>query len=132
MENITNASELKQAIELLRAEQVVKEQLLKEEFYLISGNFKPLNILKGSISDLASSPYLIENVLGATLGLTTGYLTKKIFVGTSGNIIRKLIGSVLQFGVINLVAQHPDAVESIGKSIFRKIFRKKELDSEKL
>jgi len=130
MQNITNASELKKAIELLQAEQVVKGQLLKEQFYLISGNFKPLNLLKGSISDLASSPYLIENILGTTLGLTTGYLSKKIFIGASGNIFRKMIGTVLQFGVTNLVAEHPDAVKSIGSFIFKKVFRKKETNQK--
>jgi hypothetical protein len=132
MHNITNTAGLKKAIELLKAEQVDKGQLLKEQFYLISGNFKPINLLKGSISDLASSPYLIENILGTTLGLTTGYLSKKIFVGASGSIIRKLIGTVLQFGVTNLVAQHPDAVTSIGQTIFKNIFRKKEMNSKKI
>lgn len=131
MQNITNAIELKEAIELLKAEQVAKGQILKEQFYLISGNFKALNLLKGSISDLASSPYLIENIIGTGLGLTTGYLSKKIFVGASGNILRKLIGTVLQFGVTNLVARHPDSVTSIGKSIFKKIFHKKESDPGK-
>jgi hypothetical protein len=132
MYNITNATDLKKAIELLQAEQVVKGQLLKEQFYLISRNLRPLNLIKSSISDLASSPYLIENILGTTLGLTTGYLSKKIFIGASGSIIRKLIGTVLQFGVTNLVAQHPDAVTSIGKSILKNIFRKKEMNSKKL
>jgi len=130
MQNITNASELKKAIELLQAEQVVKGQLLKEQFYLISGNFKPLNILKGSISDLASSPYLFENILGTTLGLTTGFLSRKIFIWASRGILRKLFGTVLQVGVTNLVAQHPGAVNTIGSFIFKKVFRKKETDQE--
>jgi len=132
MHNITNAADLKRAIQLLEAEQAVKGQLLKEQFHFTYRNFRPLNLLKGSINDLASSPYLIENILGTTLGLTTGYLSKKIFVGASGNIIRKLIGTVLQFGVTNLVAQHPDAVKSIGQFIFNNIFRKKEMNSKKL
>ena len=132
MQNITNAAELERAINLLKAEQSVKGQMLKEQFHLAYGNFRPLNLLKGSINDLASSPYLIENILGTTLGLTTGYLSKKIFVGASGNIIRKLIGTVLQFGITNLVAQHPDAVKSIGQFIFNNIIRKKEINSKKL
>jgi hypothetical protein len=130
MQNITNASELKKAIELLQAEQLVKGQILKEQFYLTTGNFKPLNLLKGSISDLASSPYLIENILGTTLGLTTGFLSRKIFIWGSGNIFRKLFGTALQVGVTNLVAKHPDAVRSIGSFIFKKVFRRKETNQK--
>jgi hypothetical protein len=63
------------------------------------------------------------------LGLATGYLSRKIVVGASGNIFRKLLGSILQFGVTNIVAQHPDVIKSIGQFIFQHIFRKKEINS---
>jgi hypothetical protein len=125
MQNITTVAELKNAIRILEDEQSVKEQLLKEQFYITYESLKPLNLLKATLKDLSSSPYMIENIVGSAVGLATGYVSKKIVVGSSANIIRKLIGSVLQFGITNLVAQHPDAIKSISQYIIQHIFTKK-------
>ena len=59
------------------------------------------------------------------MGIASGFLTNKIFVGASGNLIRKLLGSVLQFGVTNVVAQHPETIKSLGEVIIQFILRKK-------
>ncbi len=126
MQNINSVAGLKNAIQLLEVEQAINGQLLKEQFYLTYESLKPVNLLKGTLKDITSSPYLIENILGTAIGLATGYLSKKIVVGASGNIIRKLFGSVLQLGVTNAVAQHPDGIKSIGQFIFQHIFRKKD------
>ncbi|HZK60823.1 MAG TPA: hypothetical protein VFC41_02020, partial [Anaerovoracaceae bacterium] len=86
---------------------------------------------ENTLREISSSPYLIDNIIGTATGLATGYLSKKVFIGASGNIIRKLIGSVLQFGVTKAVAQHPDTVKSLGQLIFQHIFSKKEKNSVK-
>jgi len=126
MENITSTAELKKAIQLLEIEQAINGQLLKEQFNLTFESLKPINMLKSTLKDVASSPYLIDNILGNAIGLATGYFSKKIFIGASGNIIRKLFGSILQFGITNVVSQHPDGIISLGQFIFQHIFRKKE------
>ncbi|MCX6257429.1 MAG: hypothetical protein NTW49_05975 [Bacteroidia bacterium] len=130
MQNITNIATLKFAIQGLEAEQADKGQLLKEQFYLTCENLKPVNLLKSSLNEMASSPNLINNILGTVIGLATGYLSRKIVIGSSGNIFRKLIGSVLQFGVTSLVAKHPDDIISLGQNIIQHIFRKKEMNSK--
>lgn len=126
MQNITSSAGLKNAIQILEAEQVINGQLLKEQFQLTYENFKPVNLLLGGLKDIASSPNLINNLLGTSMGLASGYLSRKIFIGASGNLIRKLIGSVLQVGVTSVVARHPEAVKSIGQLIFDNLLRKKE------
>jgi hypothetical protein len=130
MQNITSTAGLKNAIQLLEVEQAIKGQLLKEQFSIAYDSFKPVNLLKGALKDITTSPFLIDNILGTTMGLATGSLSKKIFIGTSGNIFRKLIGSILQFGVTNFVAKHPDAIKSFGQVIFQYFLRKKEKNSE--
>jgi len=126
MQTITNTAGLKNAIQFLELEHEYKGQKLKEQFFIAFESFRPANLLKGTFNDLVTSPFLIENIIVNVLGMATGYLSKKIFIGASGNIIRKLFGSILQFGVTNAVDQHPDAVKSIVHSIFQHIFRKKE------
>jgi hypothetical protein len=120
MENITSVVALKNAIIVLEVEQEIKGRLLKEQFHTTYESFKPASLIKTTLKDITSSPYLIENILVTVLGLASGYISRKINVGTSGNIFKNIIGSVLQFGITNLVAQHPEAVTSLGQSIFQK------------
>lgn len=125
MQNITSAAELKNAIQLLEAEQGIKGQLLKEQLYITYESLKPVNLLRHTLKEISSSPYLVDNISGTAMGLLSGFLSKKIFVGTSGNLIRKLIGSILQFGVTNAVAHNSDVIKSVGQALLQHFFRKK-------
>lgn len=132
MENITSVAGLKNAILLLETDQAIQSQLLKEQLHLTYESFKPLNLIKSTLKDVASSPYLLDNILSTAVGLATGFLSKKIFIGSSGNLFRKLMGSFLQVGVTTSVAHHPDAIKSLGQLIFQYFSNKRKMNSEKL
>jgi len=125
MQNITSTSGLKNAIQLLEVEQADKGQLLKEQLFITFESLKPVNLLKNALKDISTSPYLVDNIVGTAMGLATGYLSKGIFIGASGNKIKRLIGTILQFGITNVVAQNSDTIKLFGKSLFRNIFHKK-------
>lgn len=131
MENINCTADIKNAIQLLEAEQAVKEKLLKEQFHLTFESLKPVSLLRSTIKDISSSPYLIENIIGAATGLATGFISRKIIVGASGNILRRLFGAILQFGVTNLVASHSDGIRSFTQSLFQHFFHKRNTKIEK-
>jgi hypothetical protein len=131
MQKITSVAGLKDAILLLELEQSAKGQLLKEHFYLIYESLKPVNLLRDALKDISTSPYLIDNILGTSMGIVSGFLSNRIFVGPSGNLLRKLLGSVLQFGVTTVVSQHPDTIKSFGQIIMQYFHRKKEINSKK-
>ncbi|MCX6328179.1 MAG: hypothetical protein NTZ85_01510 [Bacteroidia bacterium] len=131
MGNINCAADVKNAIQLLEAEQAVKEKLLKDQFHLTYESLKPVNLLKSTIKEISSSPYLIDNIIGTATGLATGYISRKIVVGASGNLFRKLFGVILQFGVTNLVASHSDGIRSFTQSLFQHIFHKRNANPEK-
>ena len=126
MQNITTIAELRVAIQFLEIEQMEKRIQLKEQFYITYESLKPINLIKSTLKELFTSPNLIDNIIGTSLGIASGYLSKKIVIGASHNIFRKLLGSLLEFGVSNLVAQHPDGVKSIGQHLFQLFFHKKE------
>jgi len=119
MQPITTSDELKNAIQILEFDQQVREQQLKEHVYLAIESLKPVNLIKSTIHDVVSSPYLIDNLLGAAMGLTSGYISKKIVLGKSVNVIRKLFGSLLQFGITNVVAQNSESIKTFGESIYQ-------------
>jgi len=84
MQKIASIAGLKNAIQLLEVEQADKGQLLKEQLFLTYESLKPVNLLRSTVNDIASSTYLIDNILGAAIGLVSGFLSKKIFIGASG------------------------------------------------
>jgi hypothetical protein len=131
MEKITCAAELKIAIQNLEFEQEVQGQLLKEHFFLTFDSLKPANLIKNTLQDITSSPYLLDNMLGSVMGMFTGFISKKIAVGASHNLFRKMAGSLLQFGVTNLVAQHSDILKTVGNFIIDRIRHRKEKKIEK-
>jgi len=126
MKNITSVAELKNAIQLLEEEQAVKGLQLKEQFFITYESFKPAKIISSTLKDIVLSPNLSDIILGAVLGPTSGYLIKRVITGTSGNAIRKLIGSVLQLGVTNVVSKNSESILSFGRNILQHFLRKKE------
>jgi hypothetical protein len=59
-----------------------------------------------SVSGLKST--LVSNAIG----LTTGYLSKKIVLGASHNPVKKILGNVLQFIITNVVAKKTNTFQS--------------------
>jgi len=131
MQKIKSIEELKNAIQSLEVEQADKGNLLKEQFYTTVGSFKPANLIANTLNDIEKSPYLIENILGATVGLVTGFYSNKLIFNARGNKLKKLIGVVLQFGVTNLVARNQGTIRSISQVIFKHLARKKRMNSIK-
>lgn len=130
MEKIVSYEGLKNAIQRVEAEQALTGQLLKNEFHLTIEKLKPVNLLKRGIEDMANSPFLIENIIGNSVGFVSGFLSKKIVIGTSANIFRKLIGSLVQISVTNSVKQHPETIKSIGQFLFQLLFTKKTMNAK--
>ena len=130
MQKISTTIELKYAIESLEADRIIKGEQLKDQIYLVYESAKPVNILKRTLKDLTSSQYLIDNIPGAILGMLSGYLSKKAITVGSAGILRKLLGSILQFGVTNAVAKNSGMIKLAGMSIFEHFLNKKVLKSK--
>jgi len=130
MKKLTAVEALRDSIQLLELEQTAKGLILKEHLYNTYETLKPINILKKTLSEISSSPYLVDNIMGTSMGIASGFLTNRIFVGASGNLIRKLLGSILQFGVTNAVAQHPESIKSVGQLLLQLFHRRKRVKSD--
>jgi hypothetical protein len=124
--------QLNDDIQQLKEEQAFNGKLLIKQFQLTYDSLKPVNLLKSTLSEVASSPYLIDNIIGASVGMASGYLSKKIVVAGSDNKFRRLVGSILQFGVTNLIAKNPEALKPLSKFIYQHVFlhKKKQIPTE--
>jgi hypothetical protein len=120
MENISTPAELKEAIQLLEAEKSVHLREMKENFFLAYDSLKPANLIKSTMKEIGSSPYLFNNVFNVSLGLVAGYLSKRaLMISRSNNKSKKLLGLILQLGVTNLVVYAPNAIKSFVQNIFQ-------------
>lgn len=124
MKKIISVSELKESILLLELKQAGDWILLKEQFHATYKSLKPINILKSTINEAISAPNLKSNVINAGIGITTGFVAKKIFMGGSHNPLRKLLGIALEMLVANKVAKNADGIKTIGSIILKKILTK--------
>ena len=121
MEKIAAGERLKNTIKVLEVDQAVGAEQLKQQFDRISESMKPVNLIKNTVKDMITSPKLGESMFGIATGLVTGYLSKRIVVGTSGNLFRKFIGTIVQVGVTKFIAKHPETIKSSILEILKKI-----------
>ncbi len=128
MQKINSAIRLRDAILQLESKQTEERKLLKKQFHLAYESIKPVNLIKGAFKEVAESRELKDNILNTSVGLAAGYVSKILFEGTSKSPIKKILGSVLMFGITNLVTKNPEPVKSLGKK-FLEIIRSKSADS---
>lgn len=126
MEKITTSAEIKLAIQNLEFEHEVQGKLLKQHFFDVFESFKPINLIKSTLQEVTSSPFLIDNVLSSTMGLLSGYISKKIAIGGSKSVIRKIVGSLLQFGVTNVVSQNSGILKTLGNFVIKHVVHRNE------
>jgi hypothetical protein len=129
MQSITTTSELKASIKILEDKQLLQGQLIKEQFNRITESLKPVNLLKFTLNEVISSPNILTKILSTTIGVAAGFISVRVFMGSSRNLIKKLVGSLLQVGITDLIYENPETLISIGKKIFQGIFNKKDVKS---
>lgn len=127
-DRITSVSALKSAIKVLEVEQKAKEIELKDQFYLTYESLRPVSIIRNTLKNLFSTSN--EDLSGTAVGAASGYLVKKILIGSSGSLLRKLIGTALQVGMTNFASHKSDAIKTFGLSMLKRLFRRKERRSE--
>ena len=129
MQKITSVDGLKHAIQLLEIEQEEKGRLLKDQLIITYNSLRPVNIIRKTLKDIFSPSGMVENMSGSAIGAASGYLLKRYLIGSSESKLRKLIASIIQFGITSGAAKFSDQVVIYGKAILQTLFRKNEAKS---
>jgi len=114
---------LTDSINRLQIQRAQELAMLRDQFHLTYESLKPINLIKHTFKEVSSSTEIKEGMLNNVIGLTTGYLTKAILIGSSANPIKRIFGTVLQFAVAAMVARNSDSIRSIGNVVLNKIFK---------
>lgn len=129
MLNITTLIGLKEKIRSLEGKQADEWLLLKEDSLAAYESLKLINIIKSTLKQTLSSPELKENIADTAIGLTTGFLAKKILIGKTGNPFKKLFGLILEMTVANKVANNAGAIKTVGEILLNKLTPSKSEDN---
>ncbi len=122
---INNSSELKEAIKLLEKQKSIQKERLTEQFHIAYESLKPINILKNSLNKVVNSPGVSDNIIDTSISVGAGLLSKKLLIGKSAGIVKKILGLALEFGVAGLVSKNSDAIKSSSLNLLGKIFKSK-------
>lgn len=123
--NISNVKELNAAILHLENKQAQEGVLLKEQFNITYESLKPINLVRNTFKEIVSAPDLKEDLLKTSIGLASGYFSKKIAIGSTNNPFKQILGSFLQMGVTNVVSKNADGIKSKFTDILSVILKKK-------
>ncbi|MBL0105406.1 MAG: hypothetical protein IPP51_17485 [Bacteroidetes bacterium] len=120
MRKNSQAEVLNARIKELENKQNAQLMDLKAQAKTIYEGLQPLNLIKKLFADGISSPELKHNILNNAIGLATGFVSKKLLLGASLNPFKKILGSILQFTLGNLVARNADAIKSKAEELIKK------------
>lgn len=102
---VSGTKDLAAAIKRLERKRMLMEEDLKDHFHIVLEDLKPANILKNTLHEVQESTPLKSNLLKIALGLGAGYFSRKLVVGKSAGLVKKALGTALQFGITQLVAR---------------------------
>jgi hypothetical protein len=125
MKNSATCAELKKSIQSLEIEQANQLIILKDQFNIIYESLQPLNMIKATLKKAVTSHNFKEEILDTSIGLTTGYLSRLVWVGTFGNPLLRFLGTMVQFGISNIVATHPDIIKKTGLRLLKNMFTRR-------
>jgi hypothetical protein len=125
MNQINSIANLKAAIRLLEIKQADEKQLLREQLKITTESLKPINLIKHTLIELTTLPEIKESLLNTVIGLVTGYLSKKIVIGSTHNPIKQILGYALQLGVTGVASKNADDIKSVVGGFISKIFSKR-------
>ncbi len=108
LEKVANTSDLDIAIKRLKRKAELQEADIKDQVHTIIISLKPTNLLKTTIHEVQESTELKHNLVKVALGLGAGYFSRKLVVGKSAGILKKALGTALQFGVTQFVSKKDD------------------------
>ena len=108
LETIESTSDLETAIKRLERKRRLMEEDMKEDMHNLLENLKPANILRTTLHEVQESTPLKHNLLKVAVGLGAGYFSRKMVVGKSAGIVKKALGTALQYGITQFVASKKD------------------------
>jgi hypothetical protein len=117
MKMINETDSLNELILLQEKKHDTELALLKDQFDAAYESIKPINLIKSLIHEVTTAPEIKNDLSTDIIALATGFISKKLLVNNSHSPVKKVLGTVLQFAMTNVVAKHSDSIKNIGSNL---------------
>lgn len=123
--NTLNATELlEQRIQLLESEQRESRQAFRKVLTETGDSLRPASLVRNMLSSSISDDEVKAPVMDSAIGLATGFVARKILLGSVHNPLTRMAANLLQAGISAYVAKHPDAIKQAGAKLMDFIGKK--------
>jgi|GEM_PF-4864014 hypothetical protein len=124
MLHITSVIGLKEAIEQIENEKKFEGLQVKKGLMYACKNLMPFHSMEHQFNKTVSPINILENIIGTAFGLFSIFLQKRLVNKKSGYWFSFLTGSVMQFIVLNLIAQRSDKIKTLGRYLIHSLLCK--------
>ncbi len=124
MQVIKDKSSLAGAIRQLESRRVAQADSLREQWELTQSNLNPLTIVKDEVRDTISSPQFGSKVFKGLFSIVSGYITRRLIVGSSGSSFKKALGTIAQTGATGVLLKNTDQITQKGASVISSLLKK--------
>lgn len=111
MEKFTEIEQLEEKILLLERQQKQAWNQFNEQIQISIEELQPFQQIKKSISNFTSSVELKREIIPSLISIAAGMLTNKLVVGKSKNPVQIMAGSIVQFGITQLLIKNKDVIQ---------------------
>ncbi|MDB5228720.1 MAG: hypothetical protein JWN78_2913 [Bacteroidota bacterium] len=132
METITCVNDLESAIQVLENKQQEERHEMKEAFHDTYEKFQPSNLIKNTIKDVIKLPQSNPEIMKVAIGITVGYLVKKLLVRSSLNPFKLLLGNVLEFAIAGYISRNPEKFKAVATKVAQVLMKIKNRREQKL
>jgi len=91
---------------------------LRQHFREVVDGFRPIKIIKETLSNVAESGKIKDSIATIIIGASAGYLSKKLIESGSKNVFKKVLGTIVMFGVTSLISKNSGTIKDWGSELF--------------
>lgn len=116
MEPITNLIGLKTRIAELELQREADKEEIKLEVSGFLESLKPANLIGRIFKSVKESPDLKNDLMHGAMGLATGFITNRLFLGSAKGPLKKILAWVVQSGMTSAAIKYPEEIKEKGIS----------------
>lgn len=124
MQVIKNKTGLVNAIRQLESRRVSQADGLREYWTYTREELNPVNIFKDEVHDTLSSPDFTGTLTKAVFSLMSGFITRKLIVGSSESSFKKILGTLAQTGATGIMYKNSEQITTSGASALSSFLKK--------
>lgn len=91
---------------------------LRQHFKDVADSFKPIKIIKESLSNIADSGKIKDSIATIIMAASAGYLSKKLIESGSKNVFKKILGTIVMFGVTSIISKNSETIKHCSSDFF--------------